>query len=62
MHQCRQSGNSYFCCDMLTIAGDTYDAEVIFLQGNIWMMILNVAVRMGNKGGGQPKIFPKGSL
>jgi hypothetical protein len=33
--------------------------KLFFLQGNIWMMIFNVAVRMGNKGATQPKIFPK---
>jgi hypothetical protein len=36
--------------------------KLFFLQGYIWMMILNVAARMGNKGARQPKTFPKSSL
>jgi len=36
--------------------------KLSFFQGNIWMMVLNVAFRMGNKGARQSKIFPKSSL
>jgi hypothetical protein len=33
--------------------------KLFLLKGNIWMMILNVAARMGNKGARQTKIFSK---